>query len=131
MGGEPGPGSETCYGRVGEQTDMQPNRVSKFVVKVWLTVWCLIVLGNGWGGSWGEFQGVYSFHDRTLLKDTALVIAYEVPSSYSGGQSRLGITDGSIKEIKRGAITRIEKGNTTLTRHRIEGDTIQKIWHTN
>ena len=44
--GGSGPGSEICWGGVGEQTDMQPDSSSRVMVKVWKTEerW----VGNEW-----------------------------------------------------------------------------------
>ena len=127
MGGS-GPGSESCCGSIGEQTVMQPNRVSKFVMKVWMTVWCLVVLGVGRGGSWDEFKGVYGFHDRTLLKDIAHVTAYEVPPRYSGRQIKSEILKRLLEQIKGWATASAKKRYDMAIWHRIEGRAIRNIW---
>ena len=131
MGGwEPGPGSEICYGRVGVQTNMQPSRVSKFVVKVWMMVLCLIVLGSGWGGSWDKFQGVYSFYDCSLLKAVVFMITCIVLIRYSKGLSRLGISVVLLKKIVRWLITGTKIGCTVLIHNGTERNKSQKTWHT-
>ena len=63
---------------MGEQTDMQPVSGSKVIVKVWITVLCLIVLGKGWDGSWVKFTGGYSLYDHILAKDIVCMITYVV-----------------------------------------------------
>ena len=97
-------------------------------------MFCQFVLGvgwEGWGGSWEGVYGVYSSYDNLLLKLFKNVTKHEVRTMLSEIPDRIiGEYEKSTLD-QRGIMISQKQISVMLALHRIVDNIIQSPWRTN